>query len=74
MKLTGVSRSLQMSVDYKIVEMNGKFCVKEQATDYIIKTFDNREEAKKVMKFLNLGGGFSGWTPSFLLNNSSKNM
>ncbi len=60
-----------MSVDYKIVEKDGKFCVKEQATDYIIKTFDTREEAKKVMKFLNLGGGFGGWSPSFILRSTS---
>lgn len=56
-----------MSVDYKVVEKDGKFCVKEQATDYIIKTFDSREEAKKVMKFLNLGGGFAGFSPNFFV-------
>lgn len=56
-----------MSVDYKVVEKDGKFCVKEQATDYIIKTFESREEAKKVMKFLNLGGGFAGFSPNFFV-------
>jgi len=63
-----------MALDYKIIEKDGKFHIEEKATEHIIKTFDTREEAKKVMKFLNLGGGFAGFTPSFVLNNVSKNM
>ncbi len=63
-----------MALDYKIVEKDGKFSILETATEYTIKTFETREEAKKVMKFLNLGGGFAGFTPSFILNNTSKNM
>lgn len=56
-----------MAVDYKIVESDGKFFVEERATEYIIKSFNSREEAKKYMKFLNLGGGFAGFTPAFFL-------
>lgn len=63
-----------MALDYKIVEKDGKFLVEERATDYIIRAFNTRDEAKKYMKFLNLGGGFAGFTPSFILNKSSKNM
>lgn len=63
-----------MALDYKVIEKDGKFCIEERATEYIIKTFKNKDEAKKYMKFLNLGGGFAGFTPSFILNKSSKNM
>jgi len=63
-----------MSVDYKVVENNKTYSVEEKATGYIIRTFKSQKEAKEYMKFLNLGGGFSGWTPSFILNSISKNM
>ena len=63
-----------MAVDYKVVEKDGKFHVEERLTEYTIKSFNTREEAKKYMKFLNLGGAFAGFTPSFILNKSSKNM
>jgi len=39
----------------------------ENTTDQIIKTFDNLNDAKKLMKKLNLGGGFDGSTPPFFL-------
>ena len=63
-----------MAVDYKVIEKDGKFHIEERATEYIIRSFNTREDAKKYMKFLNLGGGFAGFTPSFILNNTSKNM
>jgi len=60
-----------MAVDYKVIEIGGSYCVQENATGHIIKAFDKNDEAKKYMKFLNLGGGFSGWTPQFIVSNSS---
>lgn len=70
-----------MAVDYKVVKNDKTYCVQENATGYIIKCFDDQDSAKKMMKFLNLGGGFSGFTPEFIvrkdqptLNKSSKNM
>jgi hypothetical protein len=70
-----------MAVDYKVVEISGSYCVQENATGHVINQFNNIGEAKKYMKFLNLGGGFSGWTPNFIvskstsaLNKNSKNM
>lgn len=63
-----------MALDYKVVEKENKFMVEEKATGHTVKSFKNKEEAKKYMKFLNLGGGFSGWTPSFILNKNSRNM
>ena len=63
-----------MAVDYKVVKVGETYCVEEKATGYHIRSFNKQDEAKKYMKFLNLGGAFSGWTPSFILNSSSKNM
>ncbi len=70
-----------MAVNYKVTEIGGTYCVEEKTTGYIIKSFDQHADAKKMMKFLNLGGGFDGFTPEFIvrkaspaLNNSSKNM
>lgn len=70
-----------MAVNYKVTEIGGAYVVEEKATGYIIKAFDQHTEAKKMMKFLNLGGGFDGFTPEFMvrkvnptLNTTSKNM
>lgn len=70
-----------MAVDYKIVNIGEKYGVEERSTGYVIETFKDQQEAKKLMKFLNLGGGFAGFTPEFVvrktsasLNNTSKNM
>jgi dsDNA-binding SOS-regulon protein len=63
-----------MALDYKVVKVENSYVVEERLTGYQIKSFTDQNEAKKYMKFLNLGGGFSGFTPSFILNKSSKNM
>jgi hypothetical protein len=44
----------------------------ETTTNQIIKSFPAPTEAKEFMRHLNLGGGFDGWTPSFLLKNVVK--
>jgi hypothetical protein len=70
-------------VNYKLVEGENKkiFYVKETNTDLIIEAFKDFSEARKFMRHLNLGGGFDGFTPQFmvykkskLLNKNSKNM
>lgn len=70
-----------MALDYKITKVGETYCVEENSTGYHIREFDNQNDAKKMMKFLNLGGGFAGFTPEFMvrkvqptLNKSSKNM
>jgi hypothetical protein len=45
------------------------YSIFETSTEQVLKTFDNFNEARKFMRHLNLGGGFDGWTPSFLLKN-----
>ena len=39
----------------------------ETVTDQIIMTFSYEKEAKDLMRRLNLGSGFDGFTPSFIL-------
>lgn len=56
-------------MNYKIVEKNNSFSVYEVPTASTIKTFDNKEEAKALMRKLNFGGGFDGLTPPFFLKN-----
>ena len=70
-----------MAVNYSIIDINGTYFVEEKQTGYHVYSSKTREEAKKVMKHLNLGGGFDGFSPGFVvnglistLNNNSKNM
>jgi hypothetical protein len=54
-------------MNYKIVEKEGKFSIIEKATNQYIKIFDDKEKARKLLRQLNFGGGFDGWTPKFFL-------
>jgi hypothetical protein len=57
-------------MNYKIITNPGHFFdVVETNTNQIIRTFTAHQEAKSYMRFLNLGGGFDGYTPSFLIKN-----
>ena len=53
-------------MQYKIIT-NNSVDIFETATEQVIKTYskENYNKAKKLMKHLNLGGGFDGWTPTF---------
>lgn len=54
-------------LNYKIVENNELFEVIETSRDnQVIGSFPTKDEAKKFCRHLNLGGGFDGYTPSFL--------
>jgi len=56
---------------YNLVEGKDKsmYDVLEETTGQVIKSFagDRFSEARAFMRHLNLGGGFDGWTPTFLL-------
>lgn len=53
-------------MNYKTVKhSNGKYVVVETQTDQIMKVCDTNDEARKLMKHLNLGGGFDGFSPNF---------
>jgi len=56
-------------MNYKIVEDKSKkiFNVVETQTKFIIATFDNYQDAKNKMRFYNLGGGFDGFSPNFII-------
>lgn len=56
-----------MALDYKVVRNKSEYNVIETSTEQTIKSFNDQNDAKKLMKHLNLGGGFAGWTPSFIL-------
>ena len=43
------------------------YCVYENATEQVIDFFYLESEAEKCESFLNNGGAFSGFTPSFVL-------
>jgi hypothetical protein len=53
-------------MNYRVVE-GTNYTVIETATEQIIKTFKTLKEAKSYMRSLNLGSGFDGWTPRFML-------
>lgn len=63
-----------MAVNYKVVEIGGSYCVEEKSTGYIVEAYNDPSDAKKKMKFLNLGGAFDGFTPSFILSENSKKL
>ena len=54
-------------MNYKIKNEGNLFEVLETATQYVIGSFNTQKEAKEFLRHLNLGGGFDGWTPSFVL-------
>ena len=57
-----------MAVNYSTIEIGGTYVVQEKQTGHYVYSANTREEAKKVMKHLNLGGGFDGYTPAFVAN------
>ena len=59
-------------MNYKIVEKSGKFSIFEKATEQYIKIFNDKEEARKLLRQLNFGGCFDGWTPKFFLTKETK--
>ena len=56
-----------MAVQYKVIEAGGDFYIKEVNTDQVVMVLDSRDAAYKKAANLNLGGGFDGFTPKFLL-------
>lgn len=56
---------------YKIVKSESKFHIMETDNDYIIRIYDNYNNAKKIKHKLNNGSGFDGFTPLFFTENYS---
>lgn len=49
-------------------ENDFRWVVHETSTDQIIDTFIFEDEAQEYCEFLEAGGGFNGFTPTFILN------
>jgi hypothetical protein len=43
------------------------WCVVESQTDQLIESFPFEDEAEESAKFMENGGAFAGWTPTFML-------
>lgn len=62
---------------YKVTQRNNIFYVVEErnitsGVEVVqIKSYVQRDEAKQMMRKLNGGCGFNGWTPNFFLNGVS---
>ena len=55
-------------MNYKIkTSPSNVFEVLETKTNQVIASFAEHKTAKELLRHLNLGGGFDGWTPSFIL-------
>ena len=65
---------MKRKMNYNLVEGKAdrnKYDVLEETTNQVIKSFPGSKfaEARAFMRHLNLGGGFDGFTPTFLLRN-----
>lgn len=60
-----------MKFNYSVVEDSDTFKVVENTTGLIIKTYNIKEDARKLMKSLNMGAGFDSWTPAFILKSTT---
>ena len=58
-------------MNYKIVLHPTGADILETATKQVVNTKSlMNEDAKKLCRNLNLGGGFDGWTPAFFVDNT----
>ena len=54
--------------NYRVKKSDKIYEVHEGETDQVVARFKKEKSAKTMARDWNLGGGFSGWTPSFFLN------
>lgn len=55
-------------MNYRVTELEeGNWGVVEKRTTQLINVFETKSEAEKACRFYNLGGGFDGMTPAFML-------
>lgn len=52
---------------YKYAKREGVWEVRENATDQVVDKFPTHDMAAKRARFMERGGAFAGWTPSFIL-------
>ena len=54
-------------MNYRMEETARGFAIVETITDLTVRIADTRERALRLLKHLNRGGAFDGWTPMFFL-------
>jgi len=54
-------------VPLKTEDFDFIWCVIETSSRQLIKAYEFEDESEEYCKFLNKGGAFDGWTPSFIL-------
>lgn len=52
---------------YSLKKENDKFYVYEGKTEIYFGPYPTKNDARKHMKHMNMGGAFDGFTPSFML-------
>ena len=56
------------TINYQTYYNNNEWTVCEVETEHEIAHFDENVDASEYCTFLNLGGGFDGYTPQFIFN------
>jgi hypothetical protein len=54
-------------MDYKVVKSNNNYNVFETKTEHNVATYLTETQARVIARMYNLGAGFAGWTPKFIL-------
>jgi len=52
-------------MSYTVRKRKVGYCVIEKNTNITLARFEHHDEARKLVRSLNLGSGFKGFTPSF---------
>lgn len=55
-------------MNYKLTKKNDKTWIHEKETEFEFGPYEDREEARTKMRFMNMGGAFDGFTPNFMKN------
>jgi len=55
-------------ISYYVTKTNGRWSVIENQTALVVDSFDEKSNALEYCDFLNEGGGFDGFTPTFMLH------
>jgi hypothetical protein len=53
-------------MNYKVQWLEGNYYIIESSTDQVIRSFNSKKKAMKFYRFLENGGAFDGFTPSFM--------
>lgn len=56
-----------MSINYKVIKEGKDFFIKETQTNEVVLILNDMRSAQEAARKLNLGAGFDGFTPKFML-------